>query len=451
MPTRCRQWLHKHMKTSQEIVSAFDGMTCRFEGVPFEFEVDYCGRGKAEVFAIEIVQTIDGTRHRKADCHEVFNSHSDPHCRWSSATRDWYTQDQLDFAVECDAVEYCDEANIYSEARYTCYCEHSDTTEHLSDAAFFQGEYYLNSSGILRSDGDGDTFLEGDEEYYYCPAEDEYYHESRCHYCASSGEHVLGGEDECNDCCPASPDRVFPYHRSGISPNIYRDFNGSGFAVGFEVEKNSVMGADSEGDHIDETNLFAYWETDASCGIEGVTHAYDPLDPDKIEAFKVDVNDAKDHINADCDSTCGGHINISSTAHSPRELMNAFREYAPLWYAVYRNRLTNSYCRNDKKIEYGNDKYSPVITKSFGIEIRLPSRVHNCEQLTRRFEWVGETCQAIRDGKTFNQYVKSCRQLLLNGAYGTNRMKYARVLRLARKFRVWMLDGIADQSIQQWI
>ena len=131
--------------------------------------------------------------------------------------------------------------------------------------------------------------------------------------------------------------------------------------------------------------------------------------------------------------------------------MNAFREYAPLWYAVYRNRLTNSYCRNDKKIEYGNDKYSPVITKSFGIEIRLPSRVHSCEQLTRRFEWVGETCQAIRDGKTFNQYVKSCRQLLLNGAYGTNRMKYARVLRLARKFRVWMLDGIADQSIQQWI
>jgi hypothetical protein len=436
------------MKTPQEIVSAFDGMTCRFDGVPFEFEVVYDTR-QAVVYAIELVQTIDGTRHRMEECHKVFNTNSNPRCPWSPATHDWYTQDQLELALENGDVVYCDEADVYSESRYTVYCEHNDTHEHLSDVTRFDGEYYLDSSDLLRVDGDGDTFLEGDEDFYYCDGE--WWHESRCHYCASSGEHVYGDEDDCEGCQPPSPDRVFPYHRSGISPNIYRNFNGSGFAVGFEVEKNSVMGADSEGDRIAETNLFAYWETDASCGIEGVTHAYDPLDPDTIESFKVDVNDAKDHINADSDSTCGGHINISSTAHSPRELMNAFREYAPLWYAVYRNRLTNSYCRNDKKIEYGNDKYSPVITKSFGIEIRLPSRVLNCEQLTRRFEWVGETCQAIRDGKTFNQYVKSCRQLLLNGAYGTDRTKYARVLRLARKFRVWMLDGIADQSIHQWI
>ena len=436
------------MKTTQEIVSAFDGMTCRFEGVPFEFEVNYYER-QAVVYAIELVQTTDGTRHRMEDCHKVFNSYSDPHCRWSTATHDWYTQDQLDLTLENGDVEYCNEADIYSESRYTCYCEHSETTEHMSDVTHFDGEFYLDSADLLRVDGDGNTFLEGDEDYYYCSGE--WWHESQCHYCESCGEHVYGDESECEDCQPQSPDRVFPYHRSGISPNIYRDFNGSGFAVGFEVEKNSVIGADSEGDHIAETNLFAYWETDASCGIEGITHAYDPLDPDKVESFVADVNDAKDYVNADCDSTCGGHINISSTNHSPRELMRAFREYAPLWYAVYRHRLVNSYCRNDKKIEHGTDKYSPVITKPFGIELRLPSRVHSCEQLLRRFEWAGETCRAIQDGKTFNQYVKSCRQLLLNGAYGTNRMKYARVLRLARKFRVWMLDGVADQSIQQWI
>ena len=421
-------------------------MTCRFDGVPFEFEVQ-----QAVVFAIELVQTIDGTCHRMEDCHEVFKSYSDPHCRWYMVTHDWYTEEQLDLALENGDVKYCDEADLYSETQYTAYCDHSGTQEHLSDVTAHCGEFYLNSADLLRTDGDGDTFVEGDEDYYYCSGEGEWYHESRCHYCESSGNHVYGEESECEDCYPPSPDRVFPYHRSGISPNIYRDFNGSGFAVGFEVEKNSVMGADSEGDHISETNLFAYWETDASCGIEGITHAYDPLDPDKVESFKVDVNDARDHLNADCDSTCGGHVNISSTNHSPRELMKAFREYAPLWYAVYRHRLVNSYCRNDKKIELGTDKYSPVITKSFGIELRLPSRVHSCEQLLRRFEWTGTTCQAIRDGLTFNQYVKSCRQLLLNGAYGTDRMKYARVLRLARKFRVWMLDGVADQSIQQWI
>jgi len=440
------------MKTTQE-VSAFEGMTCRFDGVPFEFEVNYGGGQQAVVVAVELVQTIDGTRHREEDCHRVFNSYDDPHSSWATPTFDWYTQDQLDIAVERDAIAYCDEADCYAESRYTVYCEHRETTEHVTDVTNYRGDYYLDSADLLRRDGDGDTFLEGDEEYHYCASENEWYHESCCHYCPSYGRHELGEEGECEDCQPQSPDRVFPYHRSGISPNIYRNFNGndSGFAVGFEVEKNSVMGADSEGDHIAETNLFAYWETDASCGIEGITHAYDPLDPDKVESFRVDVNDARDYINADCDSTCGGHINISSTHHTPRELMKEFREYAPLWYAVYRNRLTNSYCRNDKKIEHGNDKYSPVITKSFGIELRLPSRVHSCEQLIRRFEWAGETCRAIRDGLTFNQYVKSCRQLLLNGAYGTDRMKYARVLRLARKFRVWMLDGVADQSIQRWI
>ena len=131
--------------------------------------------------------------------------------------------------------------------------------------------------------------------------------------------------------------------------------------------------------------------------------------------------------------------------------MSSFRTYAPLWYAVYRNRLNNTYCNNDKKIDHGSERYSPVRTKSFGIEVRLPSSVKNAEVLLRRFEWTGLTCIAIRDRVSFNQYVKSCRETLLNGAYSGNRDKYAKIVRLARDFRVWMLDGIAKESIQQWI
>ena len=156
-------------------------------------------------------------------------------------------------------------------------------------------------------------------------------------------------------------------------------------------------------------------------------------------------------VDVPCNDSCGGHVNLSYEFLSPRALMQSFKKYAPLWYSVYRNRLTNSFCRNDKKIEHGTDKYSPVITKDFGIEIRLPSRVRNSEQLTRRFEWVGVTCTAIDQDMSFNAYVKACRTVLFEGAYNSNRIQYAKVLRLARKFRVWMLDGIADQSIHQWI
>jgi hypothetical protein len=196
------------MKTTQELVNAFDGMTCRFDGVPFEFEVSY-GRQQAVVFAVELVQTIDGTRHREEDCHRVFNSCSNPRSRWAAAMSDWHTQDQLDLALENGDVEYCDEADVYSESRYTVYCEHSETTEHLSDVTAYCGEYYLDSADLLRVDGDGNTFLEGDEDYYYCSG-GEWYHESRCHYCPSSAEHVFGEESECEDCQPQSLDRVFP-------------------------------------------------------------------------------------------------------------------------------------------------------------------------------------------------------------------------------------------------
>jgi hypothetical protein len=212
-----------------------------------------------------------------------------------------------------------------------------------------------------------------------------------------------------------------------------------------------VVGAHSEGDSIADVPLFAYWETDGSCGIEGVTHAYDPIDPIPVSRFKRDVHSSAEYLDEDCDTRCGGHINISSQSLYPRDLLTAFRVYAPLWYAIYRHRLNSSYCNNDKKIEHGRDKYSPVITKSFGIEIRLPSRVRNAEQLLRRFEWVGVTCQAMTDKLTFNQYVRACRPVLFEQAYRGDRIKYANVLRLARKFRIWMLDGVADSSIAQWV
>jgi hypothetical protein len=128
-----------------------------------------------------------------------------------------------------------------------------------------------------------------------------------------------------------------------------------------------------------------------------------------------------------------------------------FREYAPLWYACFRYRLNGSYTSNDKKMEGGNEKYCPVRTKSFGIEIRIPNRVSSTDVLQRRFDWMGVTCQALLDGDSFHTYVRSCRDLLLNGAYRGDRKKYAMILRLARHFRRWLLDGVIHPDIAEWV
>jgi hypothetical protein len=105
----------------------------------------------------------------------------------------------------------------------------------------------------------------------------------------------------------------------------------SRFLIGFEIEKTNVFGYADEGDEIGERELFAGWELDGSCGVEGVTNCYDLLDPLVMEMFEGHVGEASDVLAEPCDGTCGGHINISWQNVTPRETLAAFKVYAPLW------------------------------------------------------------------------------------------------------------------------
>jgi hypothetical protein len=192
------------------------------------------------------------------------------------------------------------------------------------------------------------------------------------------------------------------------------------------------------GDRVEETPLFAGWECDSSCGVEGITHTYDPLDPATCFMFKQAVRASSEYVNGPCDQDCGGHINISNQGLAPYEVFERFRRYAPLWYAVYRFRLLNTYCCLDKPLSRTGDRYAPVRQKDFGIEIRLPNRVHNDDVLNRRFDWVGVTCQAMDKQRTFEEYVKASMPFLKD-SYG-DRKKVAFILRTARHFRKWFID-----------
>jgi hypothetical protein len=224
----------------------------------------------------------------------------------------------------------------------------------------------------------------------------------------------------------------------------------SRFLIGFEIEKTNVFGYADEGDEIGERELFAGWELDGSCGVEGVTNCYDLLDPLVMEMFEGHVGEASDVLAEPCDGTCGGHINISWQNVTPRETLAAFKVYAPLWYALFRKRLNNTYCREDKKIEGSGVKYSPVRCKSFGIELRLPSRVINAKHLLRRARLIVITCRAMEESWSFNRFVRESRDILFKEAYNGDRKRYAKALRLARHFRIWMLDGIVHPDINEY-
>ena len=437
-----------NMNTSPEIARLFDGMTCQFAEIPnLSFEVSTI-RGSNRIVEVDLVECHDGITRPMDECSIVVWG-SDTDWRGKYLETKWVEDGELSTMCDDGEIHYLDYRDIYAVSKLCIWCDDHAEWEWKWDCEELNGIWYPERDNMILYAHDGTAFVRDDDDYVYVDSHGEWYSTDEVHACDESGDWEIGDACDCDQCGNSSGERIFRYHDSHISCEIHR--GSSGFAVGFEVEKTSVRGSSCEGDYVGESPLFAYWETDSSCGVEGVTHAFDPIDPIIIRRFESYAKESRELLNEPCDKRCGGHINISSQSHSPRDLMASFRSYAPLWYAVFRNRLNNSYCDHDKKIEHGREKYSPVRVRDFGIEVRLPSRVQNASQLQRRFDWMGVTCQAIRDGNSFNSYVRSCRDILLYGAYGNNRKKYAKVLRLARKFRIWMLDGIAHESIQQYV
>ena len=394
---------------------------------------------------VDPVITMDGSTAERAECARV-GTNSEP-AYSSYATWEFYTPAQLEEAEEDGDVHWIESRGEFYVDLECIHCE--DGEWYVShDTTYVHGYGHCHSEDeSLCTDGHGTYFIEGDDDYVYCDGDD-YWPRDECHHCEATDQWVHEDEDNCDD-CGSEPDRgvISRYHGS---PDEVKYRGLSPFLIGFEVEKTSIFGYRHEGGEIGERELFAGWELDGSCGVEGVTHCYDLLDPIVMEMFEGHVDDASDVLAEPCDKTCGGHINISWLNRTPREALSAFKVYAPLWYALFRKRLNNTYCREDKKIEDRGIKYSPVRCKSFGIELRLPSRVINGKHLLRRARLVAITCRAMEENWSFNRLVRESRSILLKEAYNGDRKRYAKALRLARHFRIWMLDGIVHPDINEY-
>jgi hypothetical protein len=165
----------------------------------------------------------------------------------------------------------------------------------------------------------------------------------------------------------------------------------SKYTVGFEVEKLYIDGNSSEGSPHDEEALFVGWETDSSCGVEGITNIYSL---NNLELFEKHVNSSY-YVNEDTNSSCGGHINICDNTNRLR--FWHIKNWLGLWYAMYRRRLNNEYAASNKKacpyIAKTGPKYQAIREKTIDgqkalFELRLPSRVKTGHQLIRRFKLV---------------------------------------------------------------
>ena len=398
---------------------------------------------------VEYVELPDGTTVPASECVDVV---VEGWCEQYSAYNGTYYARSANFRTapmpeDYEGVRWLERENLHAlESECDIVETHDGEYSFRENCRLIDGYWYHTDD--ISYDGHGDPYPSESDDYVYCEGEGETYPRDECHWCEAQDCYVYGDEENCSCNKRQSEDHINEYHGSP-KPTFYRGYPCSGWGIGFEVEKNDVRGASEEGDYVGTSELFSGWERDASCGVEGITHVYDPHTC--AETFKQHVEASKRWLDAACDRTCGGHINISSDKHTPRELLQAMRRYAPLWYAIYRHRLNNTYCVEDKKVEHGSTKYSPLRTKSFGVELRLPHAVRNGEQLLRRFELLALCCKAIDEGWSLSQYVRSCKPLLFEKVYRKDRTRYAYVLRLTRKFDRWFKDGHIHIDIIQYV
>ncbi len=294
----------------------------------------------------------------------------------------------------------------------------------------------------------------------YCVDIEDYVHEDDAIWDEGTDESYYHEEN-----VPAhSDDRslIHAYHHGPASEDLSE---GAQFRIGFEIEKNSFNGYSEEGDEVDEYDFFARFETDSSCGVEAITHIL-PLSGVRSKRRKklfTMMDYASDIINEDCETNCGGHITISAAQTptlaklnrfmSPLNLLEKMRGNLGIVYALYRYRLTNSYCNGckDLKNPQHHSGHLVVEIKDFSaLEIRLFNRVRNVKQLKLRYDLMYILVRRSLDGTDFEGILEELTPILKQ-MYNGRTTKVAEIKSLARDFRHYLISDQVSDSIKQFI
>jgi hypothetical protein len=237
------------------------------------------------------------------------------------------------------------------------------------------------------------------------------------------------------------------------------------FTIGFEIEKTSLhRGA------VKEYELFCGFELDSSCGYEAVTHIL-PLVPNCMWRMKVyDMMHKASKIIEDTYSpsnhSCGGHITLGVQNQTGAEILEKIRPYMGLFYALFRYRLKNAYCKfnprllpNSELSPYASDftlidhsKYKVALAKYQVLELRLPSRVSSVKQLMRRYELCYEMLDTAynKPRTSFKSFLNKVKPILMR-AYDYDDGSVDNIIGYAIAFQDYINKGKVKDSIEQFL
>jgi hypothetical protein len=278
-----------------------------------------------------------------------------------------------------------------------------------------EGERICSNDAIY-CESDSSYYHQDNDEIQYCDARDYWVHpeddnvvfcidiDQYCirhdaYYCDLSAEYYYY---ESNVASRDHTQTIQDYH-CGVQPEfktleIDKNVVLSKYTIGFEVEKDCLRDGNADcGSLIEQQPLFSHWETDSSCGIEGITNVY------SLDNYNQFINDVRssDYTDLETNGRCGGHINF---AHRENKLQYwHIRPWLGLIFSMWKKRLTNQYSSCNKKLNpyRGTDyHYGALVEKgrmrnNVRFELRLPNRVKDGDTLIRRFCLIRHLIQCV--------------------------------------------------------
>lgn len=128
-------------------------------------------------------------------------------------------------------------------------------------------------------------------------------------------------------------------------------------------------------------------ERDGSLGDNGWELISPVMPMSDLTRLKKICHPVRKYLNAEHSARCGGHINLSRKGWTSNQILERLKDGFAFLYAIYPNRMTNSYCRAKSWQTYIDmpDKYSALYKKNNRIvEIRLFPAIKNYKNLLWR-------------------------------------------------------------------
>lgn len=212
--------------------------------------------------------------------------------------------------------------------------------------------------------------------------------------------------------CPefSGEEKVLDYHRSqkiDRARMLKLHTDADEWLCGLEVEKvDSILAQQGDAWKILEETGWCK-ERDGSLGDGGYEFVSPILPLFRTDIIEKSTSTIKKWIDGRSSDKCGGHITISNSKLNGEELMELCKNFAPIFYSIYENRIGNNYClvRNWGNYLQYRDRYNSFSLKGglcevgARVELRLPSRVANQKQLI----WRCELLQKLLTGGNLNQ------------------------------------------------